>query len=187
MSNGDSSANITVFNWNEFPVEKDKFCVCICLSEIKSQRETLKEKNTDKILNYVKLIFPEENLIYTNIHDLVNYRKNITNSTIKSTLIFNIDDLSDTDWTENIAILGAYLDRGYFIIIGNYDKIPKILTTTCDIMIFDTEDTTNKYMLERHNSKISNFNTESHYILIDKRNLNLKIHGLSKEEINRYN
>ncbi len=78
------------------------------------------------------------------------------------------------------------MDRGHFIIIGDYDKIPKIALTITDIIVFDTEDTTNKYLGERHSSKISNFNTDLHYILIDKQKMGFKIHGLTKSDLNRY-
>lgn len=187
-SKENSSTNITVFNWNEFPVEKEKFSVCICLKNNQSSDEKI---NTNKILKYIKMMFPEETSSYTNVSDLVNYKNNIMSKTNlmsahKSTMTININELSNIHWSENIAILQRFLDRGYFIIIGDYDKIPKIVTTTADIMIFDTEDTTNKYLGEKHRSQISNFNTDSHYILIDKRNLNMNIHGLSKDEINHY-
>ena len=169
-----SNSNITTFNWNEFPVERDKFLICICLKTAQTKGEKL---DSDNILNYIKVIFPEET-----ISDIT---KKLNTTTTKSTLI--IDELSENHWSQNVLILKKYLDnRGHIIIIGNYDNIPKLLLTISDIIIFDIDETANKYLTERHRMNISNFNNDSHHILIDKRNLNMNIHGLSKEEIKHY-
>jgi hypothetical protein len=176
-----SNSNITTFNWDKFPVEEDKFLICICL---KSEQTNVEKIDSNNIINYIKIIFPEENIIYNNNSDIINYTKKL-NTTSKCTLI--IDELSKNHWSQNISVLKKYLDnRGYIIIIKDYDNMPKLLLSISDIIIFDIDETANKYLTERHRMNISNFNNDSHHILIDKRNLNMNIHGLSKDEIKHY-
>lgn len=179
MSNTNSTSNITVFSWNEFPVEKNKFFICICT---KSNLIDSERKNIDKLLNYVQIIFPENKIIYNDPEDFIKYKTQIENG--KTTMI--LDLRKSTDWIERLYFLNRYLDKGYFIIIGDYDIIPKISLTMSDILIFDTEETTNKYLGERYRSTISNFNIDTHYVLIDKRRMGLNIHGLTKAELDRY-
>lgn len=167
--------DITVFLWNEFPVEKTKFTTCIC-------KDGIEESKLDELLNFIKLIYPEDYIVYTTPKDLIEYKNRI--SVKKSTIIFDL--CKTTDWAENLYILDRYLDRAYFIIIGLYEHIPKIYLTISDIMIFNDEETINKYLSTRHNSLISNFNHQSYYCLLDKRRMGMKINGLIKSNLTQY-
>lgn len=174
---------LTLFSWNEFPVQKDKFCICICTKNDQSEKE---KDEINRLINFVKIIFPEKNTIYNDSYDIINYKKNNDGkNNDKSTLILDLKH--KTKWVDNLYIHKQYIDSGYFIIFGEYDKIPKVILTTSDIIIFDTEDTCNKYLGERHKSNISNFNTDMYYILVDKRRMGFNIHGMSKSDLNRYN
>ncbi len=62
--------NITIFSWNEFPVEKEKFIMCICTSD----KENTKINN---LINYTKIIFPENSFVYNEPNDLVKYKKKL--------------------------------------------------------------------------------------------------------------
>lgn len=194
MSSEDTRASengITVFSWNEFPVERDRFFVCICtenLEEFKSKSSitapTTPASHLDPLntstLNFIKSVFPEECKTYTERNDIVEYKKRIN----KSTLLFDFNKKSD--WIDCMVVLQGYLNSGHFIFVGPYENIPKTALTVSDILIFDTANTANKYLSERHNSNINNFNTNTHYILIDRRRMGFSVHGLTKSDLERY-
>jgi hypothetical protein len=185
---GNQNTNINIFSWDKFPVESDKFRMCICL-----ENEIIEDDNQSikNLIEYNKLLFPENIIYYKTIQDLIYYKKQSYN--IKSTVLIDLrnneknkNKTSDL-WLENLYMMILDLESIYCIIIGEYSKVPKIILTVSDIIIFDTTNTINKYLSERHNSKLSNFDvTEKYYLMVDKRRMDFKIQVLEKSKVNRY-
>ena len=176
-----TESKISVFTWNEFPVEADKLTLCICTGKNLGASEKLE---IDKLIRYIKTIYPENIIDYhtNNTNTIINTK--LQSSDEKKTLFLDIKE--ETTWTDNMSLYHQYLDnRGHIIVTGEYENIPNIVLTSADIIIFDTEETTNKY-LTRHKSSLNNFNTTTHYILVDKRRMGFRVYGLSKSDLERY-
>lgn len=211
MTENSTNKGISVFSWDKFPLECDKFSVCICTKNNPNERESIE---IDKLLNYIKLIFPQNCILHT---DIVDDKKNMVTGD-KNTILFDLrssdnrhilkggivdptllpypfgseilkSGSSVSDWVDNLYILQKYLSdeiKVYSVTIGEYEKIQKLTLTSTDIIIFDTEETANKYLKERHRSTISNFTEDAYYLLIDKRRLRMDIYGLAKSDLDRY-
>jgi hypothetical protein len=62
-----------------------------------------------------------------------------------------------------------------------------VMLTVSDIIMFDTNNTINEYLSERHNLKFESFEIDKkYYLIVDKRRMDFKIQVLEKSKVNRY-
>lgn len=157
----------SIFCWNQFPVEVEKFSLCICISD---------EEESSRVLKYINLIFPEKTTLYKKSTDLYDYKKTLEEE--KTTIVFN---LYEKDWVDSF-LLKSYNDKGYFITVGEYENIPKVVLTTSDVIIFDSK-TIKKYLQERHSYITIEDINEDTYIVLDRRRMKFEFKYILKTEV----
>lgn len=175
------SMDIGLFRWVEFPLEKDKFTVCIVYDG--------NIKDHDKLISYIKTIFPENPKKCIDTKDIIDY--NVSTKSKKTTLI--IDDkntsFNKSDWVDSLLINNE--TKSFNIIIGKYETISKTSLTMADVIFFETYETLNKYKSDRFGftilfSQVLKNSCKDLYFIVDKQNMNDIVGYFPKIELMRY-
>lgn len=71
-------------------------------------------------------------------------------------------------------------NTSHSIVYSSYNNIPSSILSISDMIIFDNIDDTNKYLSSRYSCIVEEFDFSNHNILVDKKNIILRIYALSK-------
>lgn len=156
-----TNGSVTTFNWKRFPLEEESFVVCL----IKDPVSFLKESpDFSNLTEYIRIVFPEHK---TQFHELSQ----------KDTSI----------WLTNHNLISNVLKKSHIIVTGEYKNIPPTILTNSRILIFESQDDTNKYLQNRHGASLNNFNIDSNFIVVDKSIMgHFSIYGMIKKDLIRY-
>lgn len=174
--NSTTNGTITSFSWKMFPVEEEKFSVCL----VQSGKSTTKEFSN--LCEYMKIIFPEKLVM----HDTLESYGVLSG---KYTFLKEYSNSSNEcpKWLQNHLLIEKYLDNTHVIVIGEFNDIPATVLTNSRIIVFETQEDVNKYLQLRHGALLNNFNTDTNFIVIDKSIMgHFNIYGLSKKDLIRY-
>lgn len=175
--NSTTKGSITSFTWKSFPVEEEKFAICLIQSGEKKTREF------DNLCEYIKIVFPE-NLIEHESPE--SYTPQIKKTTIlRECLKTNENDYPK--WLENNYLIQRYLRNSHIIVTGEFNNIPDTVLTNSRIIIFESQEDSNKYLQSKHGATLNNFNTSANFIVIDKSVMgHFNIYGMFKADLVRY-
>lgn len=172
--NYSTNGAITPFTWKLFPVEEDKFDICLV------QSGKTQTRDFSRLYEYIKVIFPEDKSINLN-----NPEDHIST---KFTIIKEFDQFNyENKWIESHILFKHYLENRHTIVLGEFDFIPETSLTNSRIIIFESQDDSNKYLNSRHRASLQNFDILSNFIVIDKSVMgHINIYGLNKKDLIRY-
>lgn len=178
MTTPNSSTNglVKSFVWKKFPVEEDKFSICLVSSGSKITKEF------ENLCEYIKIVFPEKLII----HDTPEF---YTTQLGKHTVFKEFNDEKECPlWLESYSLFEKYLHtKSHIIVTGEYNKIPSTVFTNSRIIIFESQDDLNKYLQSKHGATLNNFNVSSNFIVVDKSIMgHFNIYGLFKGDLIRY-
>lgn len=71
-------------------------------------------------------------------------------------------------------------NNSHSIVYGRYNDIPSSILSISDIIVFDNTDDINKYLSSRYLCIVEDFDFNNYNALVDKKNIALRIYGLSK-------
>ena len=170
--NYSNNGSITQFSWKSFPVEDDKFSICLVQSGKTRSREFL------RLYEYIKVVFPEDTSIKLN-----NPEERIST---KFSIIKEFDSLNH-NWVDNHILFKHYGQNRHTIVVGELEFIPKTTLTNSRMIIFESSGDSNKYINARHRISLDNFDEVPNFIVIDKSIMgHINIYGLDKKLLIRY-
>lgn len=173
--NATTNGFITSFSWKSFPVEEEKFFICLVQSGEKMTREF------ENLYEYIKIVFPEK-IVYSDSPDW----HNISGTLLKKTSVI-CECKKEKNWIESHNLTTDYLRNSHVIVSGEFDNIPSTVFTNSRIIIFESDDDSNRYIQKTHCVSLNNFNTRSNFIVIDKSIMgHFNIYGLLKTDLIRY-
>lgn len=177
--NSTTKGSITAFSWKSFPVEEEKFTVCLV------QSGTTKTRDFDNLCEYIKIVFPENFVVHENTESYRNTPPFKKHTILRECVKTNKKDYPK--WLETNFLFQEYLHNSHIIVTGEFDDIPHTVLTNSRIIIFESQDDSNKYLQSKHGASLNSFNTETNFIVIDKSIMgHFNIYGLFKKDLVRY-
>lgn len=177
--NFSTNGAITTYKWKKFPLEENNFSVC--LIPLSSPTGDDKSRDFSSLLNFIKIIFPEK------IID--PEEQTINNTQNKHTLIYDFNKVNTPNWLKPQNLFCKYLQHNHHIITyGDYKNIPETALTNSCMILFESSDDANKYLLSRYHSiSLNSFNTNDNFILIDKSIMgHCNIYAFDKKQLDKY-
>lgn len=168
---------VTSYKWKKFPLEENNFSICL----IPSSNNDLESRDFSSLLNFIKIIFPEK------IID--QEEQTINNAQNKYTLIYDFNKIDIPNWLKPQNLFCKYLQHNHHIIIhGDYKNIPETALTNSRMILFESSDDANKYLLSRYHSiSLNSFNITDNFILIDKSIMgHCNIYAFDKKQLDKY-
>jgi len=175
--NSKTNGSITSFSLKTFPVEEEIFAICLVQSGEK------KTKEFNNLCEYIKIIFPEKLNILDSPDTYIDkkYKTTILHECVKE------NEPGFSKWVESNSLLHLYLRTTHVIVIGELNNIPETVFTNSRIIIFESQDDSNKYLQPRHGSSLNKFDTQTNFIVVDKSVMgHFNIYGLFKNDLIRY-
>jgi hypothetical protein len=147
--------------WNKFPVEEKRSWV-VYISDNPSQ----------SLIRFIKLIFSSSTAEYSTAGD-----RKIPN---EKSIFINCGD-RDVEWNELLYLK----EKSHIFVYGKFNKIPKSILTSSNIIISDSIENMNKYSEPYKRLKLSGFVLDD-FLCIDNRGMNFEVHFISKKCIDMY-
>lgn len=174
-TNKEDQKAVDGFEWATFPVEMPKCCVIVCLDKLENI-----DNDVDKLINYLKIIYPQTITEYKCRNEVCGkFEYNGEN-----TLLIIVK--SDYSWLDDLVFMEILNRKKYhLLVIGNYKKIPKILISSSDVIIFENSEETIPYFSSK-GIKFSNFDNLNYFPIGYKIDNKFEVKTLNKSLLSKY-
>jgi hypothetical protein len=170
--------SINEFNFSKYPIFSDSFKITINV-------DNNSDNSDNNLLSYLKLIYPRPIVNQKGENFYPHFKNYLTeiqkNTDYKCTFVLDYRDELPSD--EDMIYICKLLDiNSHFIIIGDFDSLPRVLYSSSDLIFNESIDVFNK-IYTKINLDDKNIDV---YTIIDNREMDSSLWFMNKSYLLKY-